>query len=91
MLLLAMAMSVLLLSCRREAEIKVGELIYCDLEQITDDGRFFISNTHPGKLFEGADKRSGVVARSGKHSILLMDGRAFGLTTELHHVGGDEG
>ncbi len=90
MTLLAMALSALLLSCRREAEIKVGELIYCDLEQITDDGKFFISNTHPDKLFEGADKRSGFFARSGMNSILLMEGRAFGLATELHHVGGDE-
>ncbi|HSG67268.1 MAG TPA: CotH kinase family protein, partial [Bacteroidales bacterium] len=76
--------------CQRKPDLQVNETISCDLEQVTEDGKSFISDSHPGEFFNGADKRSGDEARSGKYSILLRNGRAFGLDFRLGNVSADE-
>ena len=90
-IVLALAFLVLFAwSCSREPELKINETIFCDLEKISSDGKYFVSDSHPDKLFQGADKKSEKEARSGKYSILLMEGGAFGLNTSISNTGADQ-
>lgn len=77
-------------SCMRNPELDYDESVFCDLELITGDGKFFIANTHPEKFISGTEKLTGKEAYSGNNAIMLKKGREYGLSCNIRNTNSDE-
>lgn len=89
-ILFIVGVSLITLSCQRKSELAINESITCDLEQISEDGKYFISSSHADKFFQGPDKLTNNFAHSGENAILLKEGASFGLKYILKNTKPDE-
>lgn len=88
--LLIGSISLIMLSCQQKPELAINESIICDMEQISEDGKYFISSSHSDKFFTVSDRLTNDCAHSGENAILLKEGASYGFEYTLKNTNAEE-
>ncbi len=76
-------------SCKQESSLKMSKKIICDAENISEDGKNFISIDN-NELFGNANTQSNEKAHSGKFSVKLTKRHPFAMSYTIKNVQPDD-